>query len=172
MKPFQNLLLHDNVLCIVIEFNTRRVLDPDRGSLFGAIAETVPLTRLGEFVGSQPPRIDWVGRPEQTNVRLNCSFLGDVEDLRDLWNQQAPFAIADELRPLFLQRLKDSLAAYDMHDGKRDWTPEALAANANMFLDDYLLFDVTWKSRKAPLTARLMKPVADERSMPTSSMSC
>jgi len=38
--------------------------------------------------------------------------------------------------------LKDSLAAYDMHDGKQDWTPAALAANANMFLDDYLLFDV------------------------------
>ena len=142
MKPFQNLLLHDNVLCIVIEFDTRRVLDPDRGSLFGAIAETVPLTRLGEFVGSQPPRIDWVGRPEQTNVRLNCSFLGAVDDLRDLWNQQTPFAIAEELRPLFLQRLKDSLAAYDMHDGKQDWTPSALAANASMFLDDYMLFDV------------------------------
>lgn len=142
MKPFQNLLLHDNVLCIVIEFDTRRVLDPDKGSLFGVIAETVPLTRLGQFVGSQPPRIDWVGRPEQTNVRLNCSFLKDADDLRDLWNQQTPFAIADEVRPLFLQRLKDSLAAYDLHDGKRDWTPEALAANANMFLEDYLLFDV------------------------------
>jgi hypothetical protein len=142
MKPFQNLLLHDNVLCIVIEFDTRRVLDPDRGSLFGAIAETVPLTRLGEFVGSQPPRIDWAGRPEQTNVRLNCPFLGDVDDLRDLWNQQTPFAIADGLRPLFLQRLKESLAAYDMRDGKQDWTPAALAANANMFLEDYMLFDV------------------------------
>lgn len=142
MKPFQNLLLHDNVLCIVIEFDTRRVLDPDRGSLFGAIAETVPLTHRGEYVGSQPPRIDWVGRPEQTNVRLNCPFLGDVDDLRDLWNQQTPFAITDGLRPLFLKRLKDSLAAYDMRDGKQDWTPAALAANANMFLDDYLLFDV------------------------------
>ena len=142
MKPFQNLLLHDNVLCVVIEFDTRRVLDPDKGSLFGAIAETVPLTRLGEFVGSQPPRIDWVGRPEQTNVRLNCSFLKDADDLRDLWNQQTPFAIADGIRPLFHRRLKDSLAAYDMHDGKQDWTPAALAANASMFLDDYLLFDV------------------------------
>src|ERR1700733_1609253 len=142
MKPFQNLLLHDNVLCIVIEFDTRRVLDPDRGSLFGAIAETVPLTRLGEFVGSQPPRIDWAGRPEQTNVRLNCPFLGDVDDLRDLWNQQTPCAIADGRRPLFLQRLKESLAAYDMRDGKQDWTPAALAANANMFLEDYMLFDV------------------------------
>jgi hypothetical protein len=142
MKPFQNLLLNDNVLCIVIEFDTQRVLDPGKGSLFGAIAETVPLTRLGEFVGSQPPRIDWVGRPEQTNVRLNCSFLGDVDDLRDLWNQQTPFAIADGFRPLFLQRLKDSLAAYDMRDGRQDWTPTALTANANMFLDDFLLFDV------------------------------
>ena len=142
MKPFQNLLLNDNVLCIVIEFDTRRVLDSDKGSLFAAIAETVPLTHLGEFVGSQPPRIDWVGRPEQTNVRLNCPFIGDVDDLRDLWNQQTPFAISAELRPLFLQRLKDSLAAYDMRDGKQDWTPAALAANAEMFLDDYLLFDV------------------------------
>jgi hypothetical protein len=142
MKPFQNLLLNDNVLCIVIEFDTGRVLDPGKGSLFGAIAETVPLTRLGEFVGSQPPRIDWVGRPEQTNVRLNCPFLGEVDDLRDLWNQQTPFAIADEFRSLFLRRLKDSLAAYDMRDGKQDWTPAALAANANMFLDDFLLFDV------------------------------
>ena len=143
MRPFQNLLQNDNVLCMVIEFDTRRVLDPDKGSLFGAIAETVPLTRRGEFVGSQPPRLDWVGRPEQTNVRLNCPFLGnDVDDLRDLWNQQVPFAIADGLRPVFLKRLKDSLAAYDMHDGRQDWTPAALTANANMFLDDFLLFDV------------------------------
>jgi Polyketide cyclase / dehydrase and lipid transport/Domain of unknown function (DUF4331) len=142
LKPSANNLLHDNVLCIVIEFNTRRLLDPGKGTLFGAIAETVPLSRFGVFVGTEPPRIDWVGRPEQTNARLGCQLLRDVDDLRDLWNQQTPFAIADELRPLFLQRLKDSLAAYDMHDGKQDWTPSALAANANMFLEDYLLFDV------------------------------
>ena len=45
-------------------------------------------------------------------------------------------------RGIALQRLKDSLANWDMHDGKADWTPEALAANANVFLDDFLLFDV------------------------------
>ncbi|MCP3408127.1 DUF4331 family protein [Bradyrhizobium sp. CCGB01] len=142
MKPFQNLLQNDNVLCIVIEFDTRRVLEPDRGSLFGVIAETVPLARQNALVGHEPSRLDWVGRPEQTNVRLNCAFLKNADDLRDLWNQQTPFAIADRFRSLFLQRLKDSLAAYDMHDGKQDWTPAALAANANMFLDDFLLFDV------------------------------
>jgi hypothetical protein len=141
-KPFQNLLLNDNVLCIVIEFDTRRVLDPGKGSLFGVIAETVPIPTKDAFVGHGPPRIDWVGRPEQTNVRLNNPGLTGSEDLRDLWNQQTPFAISDELRPLFLQRLKDSLASWDMRDGKQDWTPSALAANANMFLDDYLLFDV------------------------------
>jgi hypothetical protein len=139
----QNLLLGDNVLCIVIEFDTRRVLNPDQGSLFGVIAETVPLTHFSPFVGSQPPRIDWIGRPEQTNMLLdNKGLPANMDDLRDLWNQQTPFALAQELRPLFLQRLKDSLTEWDMRDDRQDWTPSALAAHANVRLDDYLLFDV------------------------------
>jgi hypothetical protein len=77
------------------------VLDPSKGSLFGAIAETSPLPRPGGFVGHNPPRFDWVGRPEQTNMRFNNPGLAGADDLRDLWNQQIPFAIADELRPLF-----------------------------------------------------------------------
>ena len=143
MTPVQNLLEHDNVLCIVVEFDTRRVLAPERGSLFGVIAETTPLPHAGGLIGNPPPRFDWVGRPEQTNMRLDNPGLAGADDLRDLWNQQTPFAIGDEFRPLFLQRLKDSLANWDMRDGKADWTPTALAANANMFLDDFLLFDVT-----------------------------
>src|SRR4029079_11248625 len=38
-----NLLQNDNVLCIVIEVDTRRVLEPAKGSLFGVIGETVPI---------------------------------------------------------------------------------------------------------------------------------
>jgi hypothetical protein len=68
--------------------------------------------------------------------------MAGIVDLRDLWNQQTPFAIPKELQPLFLQRLKDSFATWDLLDGKADWTPEALVANANVFLDDFLLFDV------------------------------
>jgi hypothetical protein len=143
IRKFQNLLLHDNVLCIAIEFDTRRVLEPDKGSLFAVIAETLPLPRPGGFVGHEPPRLDWVGRPEQTNIRLNNSGLVGVDDIRDLWNQQTPFAIDEKVRPLFFQRLKDSLANYDLQDGRQDWTPSALAANANMFLDDFLLFDTS-----------------------------
>jgi hypothetical protein len=141
MRKFQNLLFNDNVLCIAIEFDTWRVLDPGKGSLFAVIAETVPRPRAAAFVGHEPPRLDWVGRPEQTNMRLNNEGAG-VGDLRDLWNQQTPFGIDEKVRPLFLQRLKDCLANWDMRDGKQDWTPSALAANANMFLDDFMLFDV------------------------------
>jgi len=142
MRKTPNLLQHDNVLSIVIDLDTRRVLDPDKGSLFGATGETVPQPRPGVPVGHEPPRIDWVGRPEQTNVRLNNPGMLHTVDLRDLWNQQTPFAIAPEVRPLFLQRLRESFENYDMRDGKADWTPAALAANVNVFLDDFLLFDV------------------------------
>jgi hypothetical protein len=134
-------LQHNNVLCMVVEFDTRRMLDPTKGSLFGAIAETIApqqATRLAPAI----PRIDWVGRPEQTNVRLNNPALLGIEDIRDLSNQQTPFAISNELQPMFLKRLKDGFASWDMKDGKADWSPVALATNANIFLDDFLLFDL------------------------------
>jgi len=144
-----NLLQHDNVLCLVVEFDTRGVLDPAKGSLFGAIAETVPARQAKGRVNHPVARIDWVGRPEQTNIRLSNPGLRGADDIRDLWNQQTPFEISKALQPIFLQRLKDSFAEYDMRDGKPDWTPEALVANANVFLDDFLLFDVA-------------KPITDE----------
>jgi hypothetical protein len=142
LKKVPNLLQHDNVLCIVVELDTRRILDPGKGSLFGAIGETVPVPQPRGPVSHLPPRIDWVGRPEQTNIRLSNPGLSRADDLRDLWNQQTPFEIPRELQPLFLQRLKDSFADWDMRDGKADWTSEDLATNARVFLDDFLLFDV------------------------------
>jgi hypothetical protein len=142
MRKLPNLLQHDNVLSIVIEFDTARVLEPAKGSLFGAVGETVPVPRPGLPVGSEPARIDWVGRPEQTNVRLNNAKVPNYVDVRDLWNQQTPFAIDPEYGPIFRQHLKASFENYDLRDGKADWTPAALAANVNVFLDDFLLFDV------------------------------
>src|SRR6516164_8220999 len=142
LKKVPNLLQHTNVLCFVVELDTCHVLDPARGALFGAIAETVPIPLPPGPLGPPARRIDWVGRPEQTNIRLNNPAMSDIDDLRDLWNQQTPFEIPKQLQPLFLKRLKDSFAEWDMRDGNADWTPDALAANANVFLDDFLLFDV------------------------------
>jgi hypothetical protein len=84
-----------------------------------------------------------VGRPEQTNMRLNNPALAGTDDVRDLWNQQTPFALAEDVQPLFRQRLMESLKNWDMRDGKADWTPDDLAAAANVYLDDFLLFDVS-----------------------------
>ena len=142
LKPFQNLLQHDNVLCMAVDFDTRRVLDPDQGSLFGVIAETTPIPRERGFIGHEPPRFDWVGRPEQTNMRLNNPAMAGTDDLRDLWNQQTPFALDPGFVPAFRKRLVESLENWDMRDGKADWTPAALAASANVFLDDFMLIDV------------------------------
>ncbi len=142
-KPFRNLLQHDNVLAIVIEFDTRRVLDPGQGSLFGVIGETTPILGAAALIGQQPPRLDWVGRPEQTNMRLNNNGLKGIDDLRDLWNQLPPFALPEDFRPVFHKRLIDSLTNWDMRDGKVDWSPAALEAVTNIYLDDFLLFDVS-----------------------------
>lgn len=141
-KKVPNLLQHDNVLAIVIEFDTQHVLNPSEGSLFGMIAETTPLAAGINPVDRPPLRYDWVGRPEQTNMRLNNGGLKDVDDLRDLWNQQTPFAISEQLKPMFRKRLVDSLTEWDMRDEKADWTPEAIATAANVYLDDFMLFDV------------------------------
>ena len=143
LRKFQNLLLHDNVLAIVIEFDTRRVLDTSQGTLFGVIAETTPIPGAAAPIGHEPPRLDWVGRPEQTNMRLNNNDLEGTDDVRDLWNQMTPFALAEEFRPIFRKRLIDSLTNWDMRDGKADWSPAALDAVTNVYLDDFLLFDVS-----------------------------
>jgi hypothetical protein len=143
LKRVPNLLQHDNVLAIVVEFDTQRVLNPSEGPLFGVIAEVTPLPGRASPIGVNPPRFDWVARPEQTNMRLNNPGLQGEDDLRDLWNQQTPFAIAEELKPVFHQKLVDSLTNWDMRDGKADWSSKALHAAANVYLDDFMLIDVS-----------------------------
>ena len=61
LKKVPNLLQHDNVLCMVVELDTRRVLDPAKGSLFGVIAETVPVPQPRALVEHpRPPhRLGW-----------------------------------------------------------------------------------------------------------------
>ena len=143
MTRVPNLLENDNVLCMVVEFDTQRVLTSERGSLFGAIAETTPLPHPGGLIGNPPSRFDWIGRPEQTNMRIDSPG----------WWRRTTFAIfginrrrlplGTNFAPFFSSVSRTSLASWDMRDGAADWTAPALAANANMFLDDFLLFDVT-----------------------------
>ena len=139
LKSIPNLLQEDNVLTLLIEFETAQVLDAKNGSLFGVIAETTP--RITPHDAVHTTRFDWIGRPEQTNFRLDG--VPGSPDIRDLWNQTTPFELSDELRPIFQKQLTLSFERWDMKDGKADWPPAELAANVNVFLDDFLLFDIT-----------------------------
>ena len=70
LKKLPNLLQHTNVLCIVVEFDTRRVLDPAKGSLFGAIAETVPAATAKPSRACSPPhRLDRTPRADEYSAQ-------------------------------------------------------------------------------------------------------
>jgi hypothetical protein len=135
----KNMLDGDNVLSLVVEFDTKALLDLSEGSLFGAIFETTPVDVTPQSV---LVRYDWVGRPEHTNFRI---FGAGKVDLRDMWNQLPPFDLDPSLLPLFRQRLEESFKIWDLKDNKIDWDPAALNANINVFLDDFLVFDVSKK---------------------------
>ena len=143
LKKFPNLLQHDNVLSIVIEFDTRRVLDPDKGLSVRGYCGNKPDASPDSPIGHEPPRFDWVGRPEQTNMRLNNPAMGERTTCATYGTSRLHLRIAEEFQPLFRKRLMDSLTNWDMRDGKADWTPAALAAVINVYLDDFLLFDVS-----------------------------
>lgn len=139
LTPLPNFLQEDNCLSLVIDFETAKILDSAASSLYGAIAETTP--RDSDLKHLPPPRFDWIGRPEQTNFRLNG--VPGATDIRDLWNQETPFDLHEINVPLYRERLTQSFQFWDLLDGKQHWEPAALAANVNVFLDDFLLFDIT-----------------------------
>jgi Domain of unknown function (DUF4331)/Polyketide cyclase / dehydrase and lipid transport len=140
MKSVPNYLEDDNVMGLVVELDVNQFLPLVDGTLFGVVAETSPRNRGPETL--LVPRYDWVGRPEQTNFIINA--IPNSVDLRDLWNQQTPFANAPaEVSALFKKRLRESFEFWDMRDGKKDWDPALLDAHVNLRMNDFLVFDVS-----------------------------
>ena len=119
--------------------------------------------------------MDWVGRPEQTNVRLNNSGLKGVDDIRDLWNQQTPFAIDEKLRPVVSsasegQPGRTGICATASRTGRRPHWPQTPICLSTIFCcltsQSRSPTPAIWKSRKAPSTEKPIRPVAAVRSMP------
>jgi hypothetical protein len=134
----ENLTQDDNVLGLVVEFDTAALLEPDKGSLFGVIGESTPVDTTPTL--NSIPRFDWAGRPELANYLITIP--GEV-NLLDLWNQQTPFDVDPSVLPLFRERLTRHLRIWDMKDGKRDWSETDLNANVNVYLNDFILIDVS-----------------------------
>jgi Domain of unknown function (DUF4331)/Polyketide cyclase / dehydrase and lipid transport len=140
LEPVPNYAQEDNVIGLVVEINIEDYFPTRDGSLFGLIGESAPRFRGPTTL--EGPRYDWIGRPEQ----LNFIFYGlpNSVDLRDLWNQQEPFApMAPELVSIYRQRLYESFRFWDGRDGSIQWTGDALDAHVNVRMNDFLLFDVS-----------------------------
>src|SRR3954451_5984629 len=127
-----------NVLSLVVEIDNALLGGAD---LVGVVAET--LTR-GRF----NVRIERVGRPEVKNMMLAPKQFDAVNrdlEIRDLYNSEDAFALADGYLGAYRARLNANLAFWDGLDGKTDW-PLGEGGNhplTDLVLADHLAVDVT-----------------------------
>ncbi len=128
-----------NVLSIVVEVDCAEVLDGV--DLVAVVAAT--LTR-----GRHNVPIERVGRPEVKNLMLAPKQFDQVNrdlEIRDLYNNEDPFHLAETYLGAYRARLDANLAFWDGLDGKSDWAPAADGTHplTAVLLADYLVVDVT-----------------------------
>ena len=127
-----------NVLSLVVEIDCAQLLGGVE--LVGVVAET--LTR-GRF----NVRIERVGRPEVKNMMLAPKQFDPVNrdlEIRDLYNMEDAFQLADGYQGAYRARLDANLAFWDGLDGKTDWPADGNGAHplTEFVLADYLVVDV------------------------------
>ena len=126
-----------NVLGLVVEIDCALL---GGATLVGVVAET--LTR-GKF----NVRIERVGRPEVKNLMLGPKQFDPVNqdlEIRDLYNMEDAFALADGYLGAYRARLNANLAFWDGLDGKADWPTNGDGHPlTELVLADFLVVDVT-----------------------------
>src|SRR5215216_297444 len=128
-----------NVLSLVVELDCAQALDGVE--LVGVVAET--LTR-----GKVTVRIERVGRPEVKNLMLAPKQFDPVNrdlEIRDLYNMEDAFQLADGYQGAYRARLNANLAFWDGLDGKTDWPTDGNGAHplTDLVLADYLVVDLS-----------------------------
>ena len=127
-----------SVLGLVVELDTALL---GGAELVGVVAET--LTR-GSFI----VRIERVGRPEVKNMMLAPKQFDPVNrdlEIRDLYNMEDAFQLADAYAGAYRARLNANLAFWDSLDGKSDWSTDADGVHplTEVVLADFLVVDLT-----------------------------
>ena len=127
-----------DVLSLVVELDTALL---GGAELVAVVAET--LTR-----GVFNVRIERVGRPEVKNMMLAPKQFDRVNrdlEIRDLYNSEDAFQLADGYLGAYRARLNANLAFWDGLDGNADWAPRADGSHplTELVLADYLVVDVT-----------------------------
>jgi hypothetical protein len=128
-----------NVLSLVVELDCEKFLGG--AVLIGVVAET--LTR-----GKLNVRIERVGRPEVKNMMLAPKQFDPVNrdlEIRDLYNMEDAFHLADGYQGAYRARLNANLAFWDGLDGKTDWPTDADGTHplTELVLADYLVIDTS-----------------------------
>jgi hypothetical protein len=126
-----------NVLSLVVEV--------DIASLFGGTPMLAIITETftqGKF----PVRLERVGRPEVKNLMLAPKQFDPVNrdlEIRDLYNMENAFQLAQAYQGAYHARLNANLAAWDAIDGTTEWEMGESGAHplTELFLADYLIVD-------------------------------
>jgi Domain of unknown function (DUF4331) len=127
-----------NVLGLVVEIDSALL---NGTALVGVVAET--LTR-----GTFNVRIERVGRPEVKNMMLAPKQFDPVNrdlEIRDLYNMEDAFHLADAYLGAYHARLNANLAFWDGLDGKADWATDENGDHplTELVLADFLVVDLT-----------------------------
>jgi hypothetical protein len=130
-----------NVMSIVVEIDSKLLLQGSHGPLFGAIAETV-------VAGKLPIRIERVGRPEIKNVMMAFKEFDQVNrdlEVRDLYNLEDAFHMSKDYRSVYRARMNANLPVLDRLDGKIDWPlgQDGSHPLTELLLADYLVLDIS-----------------------------
>jgi hypothetical protein len=128
-----------NVLSLVVEIDCGELLGEDV-QLVGVVAETLTRGRLAV-------RIERTGRPEVKNLMLAPKQFDPVNrdlEIRDLYNMEDAFSLAEGYRGAYRARLNANLAFWDGLDGRADWPVAADGTHrlTDVVLADYLVVDV------------------------------
>ena len=141
VNPGTSRQFRQNVLSIVVEFDTAMMFGTNDGPLFAVVGETV-------VPGSITFRLERYGRPLIKSLALALKHLDPVNhdlEIRDLYNQEDAFKLGPAYLGAFRARMNANLAFWDSVDGKVDWTPEPDGAHplTKLLLADFMVVDVS-----------------------------
>jgi hypothetical protein len=129
-----NVMAQINVLSIVIEIETAKLFGAHR--LFALAAESTTQDKPNGPLR----RLDRLGRPEITNVSLVTNAR---EELRDQYNQDAPFNVPAAQAAKYAERLDKNIRAFDAIDKQQNWPDSERAALVALLADDFLVVDAS-----------------------------
>ncbi len=125
-----------NVLSIAIDINLKDLFGHTSSKIYGFYVES--LTQ--DSPGSVKRILDRVGRAEITNFAINQKT---VPDIRDSYNQTDTLNIPPRKKKEILDRLLNQIKYYDNLDGYTDWSKSEQQHLANIFIDDFLVIDLS-----------------------------